>query len=253
MTIASYPIIKKLLVIFLIFAGLHFAENFLMPLTIGIVLATLFLPYSQWLEEKKVPKILAVFICLFILLIVIAGIASLIGWQIFELSKDFELIKDKSIQLFSGVQEFIFDNIGIPIEKQNQILRSQESLITGFIQSIASSMSSVIVYLILILVYVLFLLYYRDHIKSFLLKLSPPSQRNEMEKVISLVTKVSQQYLQGLSKMIFFLWIMYGIGFSALGIKNAIFFAILCGLLEIVPFVGNITGVSITLLVAAVQ
>jgi predicted PurR-regulated permease PerM len=86
-----------------------------------------------------------------------------------------------------------------------------------------------------------------------MLKLTTPSQRDEMEQVIYRASHVSQQYLLGLSKMIACLWIMYGIGFSILGVKNALFFAFLCGLFEIIPFVGNITGTSLTVLVSAVQ
>lgn len=74
-----------------------------------------------------------------------------------------------------------------------------------------------------------------------------------MEKIIESCTNVSQQYLVGLSKMIVCLWIMYGIGFSIIGVKNAIFFAVLCGLLEIIPFVGNITGTTLTVLVTALN
>ncbi len=253
MTITSSSVIKKLLVLFLVFAGLHFAGNFLIPLTIGIVLATLFLPFYKWMEERKVPKILAAFICLLIILLTIAGVAALIGWQVIELTNDFDLIKQKSIQLFDSIQEFILNNIGISVAKQNRLLIDQQQFVSGFIQMLASSLSSIFFKFILILVYVLFLLYFHSHIKQFLLKLSPPSHRSEMAKLVSRVTKVSQQYLQGLFKMIVFLWIMYGIGFSILGIKNAIFFAILCGLLEIIPFIGNITGVSITILVATVH
>ena len=46
---------------------------------------------------------------------------------------------------------------------------------------------------------------------------------------------------------------MYGIGFSVLGVENAIFFAVLCGILEIIPFVGNITGTILTVLFAAIN
>jgi len=46
---------------------------------------------------------------------------------------------------------------------------------------------------------------------------------------------------------------MYAIGFSVIGVENAIFFAILCGLLEIVPYVGNITGTTLTVLVSAIH
>jgi predicted PurR-regulated permease PerM len=102
-------------------------------------------------------------------------------------------------------------------------------------------------------VYFAFLLYYRNHIKNFLLKLVKPSKQEEMKQVIYNATNVSQQYLLGLSKMIILLWIMYGIGFSAIGVENAIFFAILCGLLEIVPYVGNITGTILTVLVSAIH
>ena len=74
-----------------------------------------------------------------------------------------------------------------------------------------------------------------------------------MKKMLSSIVNVSQQYLLGLTKMIVCLWIMYGIGFSLIGVENALFFAILCGLLEIVPFIGNLTGTTLTVLVAIVQ
>lgn len=53
--------------------------------------------------------------------------------------------------------------------------------------------------------------------------------------------------------MIVGLWIMYGIGFWIAGIKSPVLFAILCGLLEIVPFVGNLSGTGITIIAALVQ
>ncbi len=53
--------------------------------------------------------------------------------------------------------------------------------------------------------------------------------------------------------MIACLWVMYGIGFSIVGVENALFFAVLCGILEIVPFVGNLVGSSLALLMVIVQ
>jgi predicted PurR-regulated permease PerM len=101
--------------------------------------------------------------------------------------------------------------------------------------------------------YIFLLLYYRVHILHFFLKLASPAQQKEMNEVLHSIANVSQQYLLGLSKMIVCLWIMYGIGFSLLGVKNALFFSILCGLLEIIPFIGNLTGTTLTVLVSAVN
>src|SRR5690606_27981474 len=93
----------------------------------------------------------------------------------------------------------------------------------------------------------------RSRIKNFILKLVPSENEEEATRILQKSTKVSQKYLSGLAAMIAMLWVMYGIGFSLIGVENAIFFAVLCGVLEIVPFVGNITGTSITVLAVLAQ
>ncbi|MDO8999647.1 MAG: AI-2E family transporter [Bacteroidota bacterium] len=249
----GFVFIKNLFLLFLVIACLYFAKEFLMPLAIGGVVATLFLPFCKWMEEKRIFRGAAVFICVFVLLLFITGIGALLGWQISELANDISIIKERAIQASVKIQEYIFSHFGITIEKQSQLIKTHQPSVSGIIPIMAGSFASLVTNFSLTIIYIFGLLYYRDHIKSFLFKLSPPNKINEMKIVINSVTKVSQQYLVGLSKMIFILWIMYGIGFSIIGIENALFFAILCGLLEIVPYIGNITGTLITVLVAAVQ
>ncbi len=253
MIVTSSSIIKKLLLVFLIIAGLFFAKSFLIPLCIAGILATLFLPFCKWLEKKKVPKVLAVLICLLVLLLTITGIAILLSWQISQLTNDFSLLTQKAEDIGNSIQKYIFYNFGITAKKQSELLNNEQLSITGTMQMVAGSAVSIFTNFILVLAYIFLLLYFRIHIKRFILKLFLPSQQAEMSKVLSSVTLVSQQYLLGLTKMIICLWIMYGIGFSIVGVKNALFFAILCGLLEIVPFIGNLTGTTLTVLVAVVQ
>lgn len=253
MTITINSIIKKLLLLFLIIVGLVYAKVFLMPLTIGGILATSFLPFCHWLESKKMPKGTAVFICFLLLLLIITTLTFLLGWKVAELTNDVTLLKQKVIYTFTNTQEYIFSHLGISAKEQLEILKSEQPSYSSIVQMVAWSLTNILTILVLVLVYFLFLLYYRSHLKNFLLKLSALSQRPEMEQIIHSATNVSQQYLLGLSKMIFCLWIMYGIGFNIIGVENALFFAILCGLLEIVPFVGNITGTALTVLVSALH
>ncbi len=253
MTITKSSAIKTLLIVFLVFAGLHYAKDFLMPLAIGGVLAALFLPFCNWMEGKRVPKGLAVLLCLIVLLVIIAGISSLLAWQMSALANDLPLITQKGIETVDLIQEYIFNHLGISAEKQLQLLKDEQPSFANILQVMVGSFTYIFTNLILTLVYLFCLLYYRSHIKHFIIKLTPPSERDEMEQVVSSATKVSQQYLVGLAKMIVCLWIMYGVGFSIIGVKNALLFAIICGLLEIVPYIGNITGTSLTVFVAAVQ
>lgn len=253
MTATNTSVIKKLLLLFLLFAGLYYAKAFLMPLFIGGILATLFLPFCNWMEKKKTPKGLAVFICLLSLALMIACVFAFLGWKIYDLLDDFAMIKKVSIESISAVQKYILNHLDLSIDEQYEILKSEQPSVGSMMQIVLGSLANLMVTFILVLVYFLFLLYYRVHIKIFFLKNTTPSQRNEMEQLIDNAAGVSQQYLLGISKMIVILWIMYGIGFSILGVENALFFATLCGLLEIVPYVGNITGTALTVVVSTLQ
>lgn len=253
MTTTNTSVIKKLLLLFLIVAGLYLAKEFLIPLFIGGILATLFLPFSHFMEKNKIPRGLAAFLCLLTLLLLLTTFFWLIGWQISELVADVTQIKEKGIDTMTRIQEYIFNHLGLSVQQQTELLNSEKPSLTYIMQTTFGSFSYVFTTLILVFVYVFFLLYYRGHIKNFLLRLTAVAQREEMQQVISSCTIVSQQYLLGLAKMIACLWLMYGIGFSVIGVPNALFFAVLCGLFEIVPFIGNLTGTTLTVLVTALH
>ncbi|AWV96784.1 AI-2E family transporter [Arcticibacterium luteifluviistationis] len=253
MIITTNSAIKKIVLIFLVVAGLYLAKTFLMPLLIGGILATVFLPFCNWLERRGLSRGFASFFAFLLFVLIVAILVSLIGWQISGLIKDVNIIKQKAIEIGLQTQQYIFSNLGISLEKQSKFLQGEQPSLASIMQLTIGSLSSIITFLVLIITYFLFLLYSRRHIKQFFIRLVSPPQQAEMAEILTSATKVSQQYLFGISKMIVCLWFLYGIGFSALGIKNAIFFAILCGLLEIIPYVGNLTGSTLTFLVAALH
>ena len=93
MNLSLNSVIKKLLLLFLIILGLVYAKVFLMPLTIGGILATLFLPFCRWLEAKNLPKGIAVFACFLALFLIISILVFLLGWKISDLANDVSLLK----------------------------------------------------------------------------------------------------------------------------------------------------------------
>ncbi len=253
MDISATATIKKLLVLFLVIAGLYFAKTFLMPLAIGSVLGALFLPLAKWLEARRIPPLLAVFICFFVLLLVMGSLGYVLVWQVRELASEAATIRQRGLVMLADLQQYLFRQFGISLDQQSRLFNEQKPFFSQLIKGTAGAVTSLASSSLLILIYMILLLFYRRHIGQFLLRLAPPDQKAEMRMVVTSVARVSQQYLLGLSKMIVCLWIMYGVGFSALGVQHALFFAVLCGILEIVPFIGNITGTTITVLVAAVQ
>jgi predicted PurR-regulated permease PerM len=253
MNFSSTPVLRKLIALFLIIAGLYFARHFLMPLAVAGLLAALFYPMCAWMERKKIHRVLAALLCVFILMLAIAIVFAVIGWQVSELSHDLGMIRKHVAEFFSRAQNSIYSNLGISVSKQDKLLKEQQFDLGNAVSAGAGSIAIISTGFILMLVYIVLLLYYRSHLKAFVLKLTAPHQKEEMKTVVYNVTEVAHQYLFGLIKMIVCLWIMYSIGFSIVGVKNFIFFAVLCGILEIVPFIGNITGTTITVLVSLIQ
>jgi predicted PurR-regulated permease PerM len=248
----------RLLLLFILSAIiLYFSQSVLIPLTFGGVLAMLLLPMSRWLENKGLHRGVSSAVSLVFFALMVIGLVLLLHWQIGDLLKDFSKLQDQLSNLLDQVKDYVRSQFGITNRQQQQILKEQQSggmeKAAGMAIGTLISTLSLMVSAVLVLVYVFLFLYFRSHFKNFVVRLVSVENKPVAEKIMNLASQVTQKYLTGLGIMIVMLWVMYGIGFSIVGIKNAIFFAILCGILEIIPFAGNITGTSITVLIVFAQ
>ena len=245
--------ILVLFLFFLIFAGLYFAKAFLVPLCFAALFAMLFVPVCRRLENAGIGRALSTLICVLIFLAIVAGIVALITWQVTDLTKDLGNVQQKGREMLEQVKNYISQTIGIAHEQQDKIIEEQSKNANGAIAGAGSYLLSFLVDFILMIVYMFLFIHARGKLKNFVLMLVPKKEVPNAEHALTGIQKVTQQYLTGLSLMIVCLWILYSIGFSIVGLKNAFFFAVLCGLLETVPFVGNLTGNALAILMALTQ
>ncbi len=251
------PELKKPLQVILIIvfgiAALYFARPFLVPVCFAGLLAMLFLPLSRKLQRAGLKKGLAAVVCVLIFLIVIGGIIALITWQVTNLIEDLGNIEGKIKRSVEQLKDYVSKAFGMSHSEQEEAIEKQTEKSGDLLSKLGLSLMDVVVNFILVIVYIFLFLYYRSHIKTFILKILPKKDDAKADSAIDDIEKVSQKYVTGLGLMIVCLWIMYGIGFSIVGLKNGIFFAILCGLFEIVPFVGNLMGNLLAVLMAVTQ
>ncbi|HMI00918.1 MAG TPA: AI-2E family transporter [Pedobacter sp.] len=245
--------VYTLLFFFISFAGLYFAASFLIPVTLAAVFSMLFIRLSSWFESKKISRPVSSLLCTLIFLCAIGLIVFLLSWQLQGLAENMETMKQRLTTTFSNFQQWLQEQIGINKTTQKEIVKSQSEGSGGIMTGFANSIFGILVNAVLVIVYMFLFLCYRSHIKKFILKIVPGDEKTKADNVVHKAGKVAQQYLSGLGAMIGVLWIMYGIGFSVVGVESAIFFAILCGILEIIPFVGNLTGTAITILAVLAQ
>lgn len=249
--------IKVLLFIFLLALILHYGKPFFVPLTFAGLLSMLLLPVSIKLEAWGLNKAVAVILSILLIVLFFGGIIALLFWQISDISQDAPQIEESIHQKVQQVKQYLSNTFGISPQKQQEILQKQQSggggRLASSISAALASVGTVFTNFLLVLVYIFLFMYFREHLKKFVLKLFPKNQQAEAGKVMESSRRVAQKYITGLMLMIIGLWIMYSIGFAIVGVKNFFFFAILCGLLEIVPFVGNLIGNILTIMVSLAQ
>lgn len=256
-----YPKLVKTALVLLIIALsvliLKFGKSFLMPLTIAALLSAVLVPITERLERKNWNRVLATLSAVAVIVVFFAAVAGLVGWQASDLAKNSTKFEQEIKSRYKEAQDFVSDKLGIPPEEQEKMIEEQgeksSSAVSGLVTGILAGTVGALAGILLVLVYVFLMIHFRAHIKRFILRLVADEHRERAREIITRSQRMTGKYLSGYALMIVGLWIMYGIGFSIAGVENAIFFAILCGLLEIIPFIGNIAGTTLTIIMAVVQ
>jgi predicted PurR-regulated permease PerM len=234
-----------------------YGKSFLIPVVFAALLASLLIPVANWLQKKGAGKALSILSSEFFLLLFFIAFIALVAWQISDLSRDASNIEKQFSQKYQEIQELVSEKFHIPKKQQDQLVKEQQSsssqkvsgLVTGFMKGMGGFATDTI----LVLVYIFLFLYFKETLQRFIIRIAPEHQKENAADIISRSQKVTQKYLTGLALMIVSLWVMYTIGFSIAGVKSPVFFAVLCGILEIVPFVGNLIGTSLTILFSIMQ
>jgi len=237
--------------------ALYFAASFLIPVVLAALLAMLLVTVSDRLEKIGINRAIAALIPVLLFVCIAVVLGFILSWQINRLAEDFLETKTQITAKIDIIRKWISDTLGIDPDIQNSMLQEQEKKASTWAGTlffnIIDTVSSVIVNAILVVVYTYLLLFYRSHLKRFALHIVPKDKRQHADAIIRKSVTVSGRYLIGLFNMIAILWIMYGIGFTLLGLEGALFFAIICGLLEIVPFFGNFVGNLIVIISVLAQ
>ena len=249
-------VVQITLTIVLMVIILYYGKSILAPLAIACILAMLFVAPSSWIEKKGLPRWASALLAILFLMLCIVGIGFLLSWQLQNFAEQTSALKQNLSQMLTTIQHWIQDRLNINQAEQQAIAEEQMKGEPGgdsTVKQVASGTLGLAVDFILVLVYTYLLLFYRSRLKNFLLTITPSEEQGKTLEMAASATKVAAGYVTGLAKMIVVLWILYGIGFTVIGVENALFFAVICGLLEMVPFIGNLTGTAITILGVTAQ
>lgn len=243
----------KFLVIFFICFFINAAHNILIPFAFACLLAILLLPVVNFLVSIKIPKVFSILISIILAIGFIAGIIYFLSSQIASFMQDIPSIKAHINEHFISLQNWVKEKLHISFQEQNNYLNQQANKLketgTGYISHTFFSITEALMLLILMPIYTFLLLFYKDHIRKFLFAVFKQEHATGVQNVISQTKLMIRSYMVGLLIEMGIVATANSTGLILLGIKYAIFFGVLAGVLNLIPYIGMFTATLFTVLV----
>lgn len=254
----SPPFYSKLAMVLISLIALFYiailGKDVLSPLIFGLLFAVLLLPLAGFLEKKlHFPRSLASIISVLFLVLSLAGLLYLVGSQVSNLAEDWPQFKQQVLSSVDSLQHWISTKFHIRVKQQNTYVNTATSklLETGssVIGDVVVSFSSMLIFLVFILIDTFFLLYYRRLIIRFLVAVFHEENSIIVYDVIAQVQSRIRQYILGLLLEMLIVATASCLALWILGVKYAILLGLIIGLFNVVPYIGIFTALLLCTLV----
>jgi len=247
-SISGSYLVKAFLITGSILAILYIGSGIILPLVIAIIMAILLDKPTNKMKEWGLPNWVAITLSVILMIMIFLLLTWLISSQFNMMAGDWPIIKEKANEKLNGFSEWANQNLNWDykdyIENNKRLVEKMESLAGAFLSSIMNLLSQSLI----IFVYIILMLIQKKMFINFFKKLS--SNTSAMTSLLSESSKIISQYLFGKGKIMVFLFCIYYLGFTVGSVPYALFLAIFASLFSIIPYVGNIIGGGIAVILS---
>jgi predicted PurR-regulated permease PerM len=252
----KYPFYLKSTVILLGLIALTYIlsslRGILIPISFALFLAILLNPLTAILQRWKIPKVLSIILSLLVAIVAILGLTYFLSMQIANFTDQLPVLKKKSAELLTKLQQQVYHQFGMTLQKQNQFMSETEASMKPLIgQALGTVMGSLEV-IFLLPIYTFLFLYYKTLILDFLYDIFSEENLKDVSVVLQKVKTAIQSYMFGLLMEGLIVATLNTLALLLLGVKYAVLLGILGAILNVLPFIGGILAVILPLIIATI-
>jgi len=239
--------------IFIFIAMLCIARSIILPLLIAVIISILLSIVVDYLVMHKVDRLLAIVITVLTFVLLILLLLFMIYTKVGVFTDALpELIK-KFDELQAETVKWLSDHIGMKSAKLNYWINEARADLTGMsgerLGNTIQTLSKAVVLLVLIPVYIFLLLYYQPIIIDFIFRFVGDGQEEEVGIVLGQTRSILKGYFAGLLIELVIVAVLNSIGYLILGLDFAILIGILGAILNMIPYIGGLITLVLSVLV----
>jgi predicted PurR-regulated permease PerM len=239
----------------------------LLPLFLAFGLAYAFSPLIDFLEKKGLPRAWgALLLLLALALTAVLLVASIIPAVLRDAREFIQNSPDYFSTAFQKISEMA-EHYGIEVPVPQDIIENVRNYLrqislaalspaVGLAKRVFSGVGNAVVFILNLLIIPVFFFYFlRDlpNIKRSAFELIPPRRRSRIEAKWKEIDRVFSGYIRGQIMVALILACVFALGLTLLGVKFGLFIGLLAGVLNIIPYLGQITGLVLSLTMALVD
>lgn len=221
---------------------LYVERDIFIPITYAAFLSILLAPICDYLESRKVPKVVAISICLILAFTTVTLVLGFIGMQLGRFGESLPQFEKKFDEALGGVQMFLEREFDVSSQRQLRWLREWSSRWweNGALLFAGAMLTAINIagLAMLVPIYVFLFLFYRRLIEKFLIKVLGKRNPTKVAAVLRKVRSVLNKYLVGISIETAVVAILNTLGLLALGVEYAVLFGTLAALMNLIPYIG---------------
>ena len=228
-------------------------ETLLAPLIFAFLFSLLLLPFANFLEIRwKFPRSLSSAVVLLTLILAISAVLFLLLNQLSDLTNDLPAFKAQVLSTSTDLQNWISDTFHVNNREQIDYINSatSEALSKGttLLGHTLLSVSSLLLFLVFIFLYTFFILLHRRLLLNFLVSLFKEEHAVVVHDVVSNIQYIVKKYIVGLFIQMLIVTVLACTAFEIIGIKYAFLLGLITGIFNIIPYIGMLTALLLTVL-----
>lgn len=224
---------------------LYFGRNIFIPISFALLISFVLYPICSWLERKGVSRVMSIVLALTFLMMLGLLLVVLLVYQFVGFLQEWPAIQAKFAGAVSDLQRSI-EILGFSKAEQSDLLskfsnQSGGNLLTILRSTISASAFSIVM-LVLIPVYAVLILYYRQYWMKILSRIFPAEKNESLREMMALTIKAYYNFIKGMAIVYLVVGSLNSIGLLLLGVPHAILFGFIASILTFIPYVGIIVG-----------
>lgn len=233
---------------------LYIGKSLFISLGFAFLISIVLYPLCQWLENKGIPRGLAISMPFFFMILIFVGLGYLLFTYVLNVVSELDQMKLKLQELIHDFNLLVADKLGFNEDKQSQVLQNfiddLENNLFAESGGTVLSLSENLFFLVMVPVFAFLILLYRHKLTNALYGLFPSNNRQDLYNIVSETIKTYYNFIRGMIVIYIIVGVLNSIGLAVIGVPNPILFGFIVSVFTFIPYFGIIISSLLPITVA---